>query len=208
MLGGGTTNSARMSEVSFHELTNAAHYDKAGIGWYTAFVNAEISEMIAGPSPYGNGTTANSPIIALGEGWTYHVGHFMADMKYGANSAIFFEQGFEYRNGNIRQGGIVVANTGLNAHLNLLEDFNTDRTNDPFQWIPQGLFYDLIDNRNDQAFGRVNLNDAVSGYNNQQFFNALDDDIRRLQEYRVRLLNENGNNQAAGVNIIFDFYVR
>ena len=180
--------------------THAATYEKAGISWYTAFVNAEISEMIAGPSPYGNGTRSTSPIIALGESWGYHMGHFMADMKYGLQSAPFMEQDIIYFNG--------FPMAGFSSHINLLEDFDTDRMNDPFQWIPQGLFYDLIDNRNDQAFGRVNLNDAVSGYNNQQFFNALDDDIRNFQNYRIRLLNENGNSQAAGVNIIFDFYVR
>jgi hypothetical protein len=66
----------------------------------------------------------------------------------------------------------------------------------------------LFDNRNDRDTlpRRVDLNDIVVGYTNQQFFNALDDDINNLPTYRIRLLNENGNNQAAGVNPIFTFY--
>src|SRR5205809_7979991 len=99
------------------------------------------------------------------------MGHFMADLKYGINSVGAVEQGITYFNGPIWEGGIQVANTGLNAHLNLLEDFSPARTNDPFRWIPQGLYYDLMDDRNDQAFGRINLNDVVTGYTNQQFFN-------------------------------------
>jgi hypothetical protein len=79
---------------------------------------------------------------------------------------------------------------------------------DPFWWIPQGLYYDLIDNRNDNngAPVRVPLVDNVVGYTNQQFFNALDNDITTLPAYRGRLLSENANNQIAGVNTIFTFY--
>lgn len=161
--------------------------------------------MIVGPSPYGDGTHQNSAIIALGESWAYHMGHFMADMKYGANSSGTNEQDIFYGNGFLNDHGTIV-NIPLNAHLNLLEDFDRGRINDDFRWIPQGLYYDLIDDRNDQAFGRVNLNDVVLGYTNQQFFNALDNDITALQDYRVRLLNENGNNQSAGVTTIFNFY--
>jgi hypothetical protein len=92
----------------------------------------------------------------------------------------------------------------------LLEDFDpiNRRIADPFWWIPQGLYYDLIDNRNDNnsAPVRVPLVDNVVGYTNQQFFNALDDDINNLPSYRGRLLSENANSQIAGVNTIFTFY--
>jgi hypothetical protein len=90
-----------------------------------------------------------------------------------------------------------------------LEDFNPRRNIiDPFWWIPQGLYYDMIDNLNDNNLvpRRVPLVDNVFDYTNQQFFNALDADINNLPAYRVRLLGENGNNQAAGVNTIFTFY--
>lgn len=53
---------------------------------------------------------------------------------------------------------------------------------------------------------RVGLDDNVVGYTNQRFFKAIDLDIRTLPDFRVRLLNENANNQAAGVNTIFIFY--
>ncbi len=61
----------------------------------------------------------------------------------------------------------------LNSNLNLLEDFSPNRTADHFNWIPQGLYYDLFDNRNDNLANppRVLLNDNVSTYTNQQFFN-------------------------------------
>lgn len=43
----------------FHEQTHAAHYNKVGNIWWSAFVNAELQKMIIGPAPYGTGLTAN-----------------------------------------------------------------------------------------------------------------------------------------------------
>ena len=132
----------------------------------------------------------------------YHMGHFLSDQRYGLQSSDAVEQLITYRNNN--------PVNGLSSHLNLLEDFDpvNRRNDDPFWWIPQGLLYDLIDNRNDNNAvpRRIALNDNVSGYTIQQFSNALQSDITTLQQYRVRLLSQNGNNQAAGVNSIFTFY--
>lgn len=199
-----------ISETLFHELTHAGHYAKVGDNWWHDFVSAELIEGANNDGTqwdiYGQGNTERSAIIALAESWAFHYGRILADNKYGILSSRQFEQGFEYRNGSIWQFGSQVAITGLNAHLNLLEDFSPARLNDPYSWIPQGMFLDLIDNRNDIAFNRVNLDDQVVGYTNQQFFSALDFDISNLQAYRTRLLQENNNSQAAGVNAIFNFY--
>lgn len=128
------------------------------------------------------------------------MGHYMSDLKYGFNSAQTDNGQFTYVNGQ--------PEPTLSCHLNALEDFDPNRATDPDAWIPQGLYYDLIDNRNDNnAFPRrILLDDNVSGYTNSQFFNALDLDIRSLPSFRIRLLYENGNSQAAGVNKIFQFY--
>jgi hypothetical protein len=92
--------------------------------------------------------------------------------------------------------------------LNLLEDFNPQRTDDPFRWIPQGLFYDLNDDRNDfnAVPQRVPITDNFNGYNNQLFFNALHADITNLPAYRTRLINENPGIPSSGVTEIFTFY--
>lgn len=90
----------------------------------------------------------------------------------------------------------------MSSHLNLLEDFDPSRTYDPFHWIPQGLFYDLMDSRNENS----PVVDQVSGYTNQQMFNALDNDIYNLSNYKNRLLLENGNNQSSQVTQLFFQY--
>ncbi len=202
----GITSDA-LKETVYHEMSHASHYTRAGAALYANFVNAELNEIMltaagSGNSPYGSGTDSNSPIIALGEGWAYFMGHFLTDRRYTTFCSKVAGQGITYSNNT--------PVNGLSSHLNLLEDFDpiNRRLADPFWWIPQGLMYDLIDNRNDinGSPQRVLLNDIVTEYTIQQLSNALQGDISRWQDYRVRLLTQNNNNQATGVNTIFQFY--
>ncbi|HEV8083301.1 MAG TPA: hypothetical protein VGP55_08880, partial [Chitinophagaceae bacterium] len=193
-------NSDRLKETTYHELTHSGHYTALGNGWYTNFVDKEISEIISNfgnPtfSPYGGGNNSySSPIIALGESWAYYMGHFLANRTYGLNSGISVEQGIGYTNNNPL--------AGLSSHLNLLEDFSPFRTTDPFHWIPQGLFYDLNDARNETT----PVLDQVSGYSNQQMFNSFQSTIYTLQDYRVRLLQTTANPTSGFVPNLFSLY--
>ena len=183
-------------ETVFHELPHAATYNQAGSDWYSAFVNAEIHEIVyssSDNSPYGDGTTIYSPIIAVGESWAYHYGHFLADVRYGTNSTCQIEQ----------KGGATYC--GAQPHINVLEGFNPNLVNDPFRWIPKGIYLDLNDNGSER-FATSLINDQVSGYTNQQMFQAIESDVRSLQTYRDRLLSKNGNNQAVQVQNLFHQY--
>lgn len=94
----------------------------------------------------------------------------------------------------------------LSSHLNLLENFSPYRTGDPFHWIPTGLFYDMIDTRNEQKATGGPVDDNVSGYTNQQFFNAFSSSIATLGSYKTNLLQQNGNNQSTQVTSLFSQY--
>ncbi len=190
-----------LKETVYHELTHAAHYAALGSSWYGNFVDGEISTLIRAYAsdnaytPYGRSTGEFHDKIALGEGWAYYMGHYLADKEYGITySGYTVEQGIGYTNNNPIYG--------LSSHLNLLEDFSPYRTNDPFYWIPQGLFYDLMDSRNETR----PVIDQVSGYTNQQMFNAFNSNINTLQDYRLNLLQQNGNNQSQGVVSLFNQY--
>ena len=43
--------------------------------------------------------------------------------------------------------------------MDVEENFNPNLSSDPFNWIPQGLFYDLNDTRNDFTFDPAMVND-------------------------------------------------
>ena len=91
---------------------------------------------------------------------------------------------------------------GLSAHLNAIEDFNPSSSFNPFKWIPEGLYFDLFDLRN-ETFPVI---DNVSGFTNAQFFNALDNDVKSIPNFKWRLLLENNNSQSVQVNSLFGQY--
>lgn len=198
--------SDNLKTTAYHELTHAAQYAALGNNWYSNFVDAEISETInhfifnTEFLPYGNGTNANkSPVIALGESWAYHIGQFFADMQYGNSSTCSGEQAICYNNNFIQN---------LSSHLVSLENFDPNLSTYPFKWIPKGLFYDLIDARNDLTAipSFLNINDQVAGYTNQQFFNAFSSSITTLGAYRQNLLQQNPNNQTVQLTNLFQQY--
>ena len=116
----------------------------------------------------------------------------LADKKYGFNSSEQDEGGQD----NYTNGYPVGT---LSSHLNLLEDFSPFRTGDHFHWIPQGLFYDMMDNLNDINANpqRVLLDDQVTGHTNAQMFNAFQSTIYTLHDYSVKLLQQTNNPTAA-----------
>ena len=147
------------------------------------------------------GANGNSPQIALGEGWAYHIGHYFTDKKYGiAHSSNLYDDGQQtyYYNGS--------PTTGLSSHLNLLENFNPNSATDHFKWIPTGLFYDLMDPANETVAGFNFVNDYVSGYTNAQMFNTFQANIYTLQDYRVKLLQTISNPTSGQVTGLFAQY--
>ncbi|MBS1575156.1 MAG: hypothetical protein JST09_07605 [Bacteroidetes bacterium] len=195
-----------LKTTTYHELAHVAEYAQLGTGWYNNFFDAVLTQTIAmwgsTNSPYGTGANATTtPIIALGESWPYHIGHWFADKQYGQNSSTAGEQGIDYNNNEIP--GIV-----LSCHLIALENFDPARTTAPFGWIPKGLFYDMMDTRNDKTSIPLlaNIDDQVSGYTNQQFFSAFNSSITTLQGFRANLLSLNGNSQATQVTNLFTQY--
>jgi len=185
----------------YHELSHASHYSQVSWGWYSTFVAAELHEIIANPSgqfnPYGTGTTSYSPIIALGEGWAYHIGHFLADQRYGTISSCQAEQtdafGF----------GIFFCPNGTNhPNIDVLENFDPNLLTDPFRWIPKGLLEDMTDNTNE-----INpITDNVQGFTIQQLYLALQADVNSVEQYRTRFIQQNPGNQNQQTINLFGQY--
>lgn len=194
--------SDHVKETVYHALTHAAQYNQLGNTWYSNFVNSEIIEVASTFTstykPYGPGTDTYGPIIGLGESWAYYLGHYFSNKKYGLSSSNFYEQGKTYTNNSPL--------SGFGSHPNLLEDFDPNYITDPLKWIPQGLYYDLNDNRNDRTFNLNAIIDQVSGFTNQQMYNAFNASITTLQACRSNLILLNPNNQTAQVTSLFSKY--
>ena len=150
-------------------------------------------------NPYGTGTTNYSPIIALGEGWAFHMGHFLADQRYGTISNCQAEQtdafGF----------GIFFCPNGTNRpNIDVLESFVPTLQTDAFRWIPKGLMEDLIDNGEPAATTFVD--DQVSTFTIQQLYLALQADVSSVLQYSARLVQQNPGNQTITVTNLFASY--
>ena len=188
-------------ETVYYAMSHASDYSQVGNTWYGIFVTDELNEVQKHPSkndqynPYGDGGSSNSPIIALGEAWGYHMGHFLANQRYGVNA---FNQ--------IEQPGLQYNPSGTNhPDIDVLENFTPGYTPDPFRWIPKGLMYDLMDNGEPTYF--TNVNDLVSGYTISQIFAALQSDVTTVPQYKTRLLQQNpGNPTNANLNALLTSY--
>jgi hypothetical protein len=195
--------SNRVKDLMFHELAHAAHFNKVGDNYWHDFVFAESFTLSANGymgnnAPYGLGTDgAISDIISVAESWAEHVAQVFCDRQYNPFITFKIKQGHEYSDGEFVPG--------LSSHLNAIEDFSPNRVIDPFRWIPEGIYYDLFDDRNDNNFNVILPIDNINGFTNQQFFSALDNDVRSMPQFRTRFLAENGFNQAV-VNLFTEYH--
>ncbi len=128
------------------------------------------------------------------------MGNFLSDRTYKSLVVCQTEQ----------TGGISWCSTDgtVHPHIDVVENFNPNLLTDPFRWIPQGLFQDLRDNTPNETI--VNLrfvNDAVTGYTNAQMFSAFQNTIFTLQDYRLRLIQQNPTNPTSGnvTNLFFQY---
>lgn len=176
-------------EVTFHELGHASHYKKVGNGYWGKYIDKIIDNALFHPKPpYGEGRGNNHELVALGEAWGYHIGHFLIIQEFGNNNR--------------------------NLSLNAFENFDplerpqgdgVDKFSTFWQgWMPCGIMYDLMDTNADLV--RTGFSDNVSGYTIRNIYDALDPGVESPQKFRDRLLLENGNRDANDVRTLFEAY--
>lgn len=196
----GRLTSNRVVTTMYHELAHATLYKKAGANWYEAVVDGTIEEMIASGfgdySPYGDGTTANSGIIAVNEAWGNHFGYYLANKRYGSVINCVSPQDNAYE---------VCSLNGFISYAAALEAFDPNYIDDLHSWIPVGILWDLHDPSNEVRPPNA-VHDQVSGFTNSQLFQAMASDVRSPQAYRNRLLQLNGNAQSTQINFLFAEY--
>ena len=190
----------RYCELVYHELSHASHYQVVGNDWWIAFGLAESKND--GPGFYGDCCTKYAPRIALAEGWSYFIGHYMADKKWGLQSTRFPEQGNLQSYENLLY--FVTANE-ISSHIHFVESYDPHRTIDYSYWVPKGLFYDLYDPAV-ELFPENMIQDNVSGLSCRQLFEAMEKDIEGIDTYRNRLIEKNGLKNKESVIDLFRQY--
>ena len=184
----GSNETAEVYETTFHELGHASHMRKAGNSYWVKYINYIITY-----GSYGNGTGHNVGICALGEAWGYHIGKRLVIEEFGNNNPLTPLNAFENFDPEEPGNGDDILRRVRSGAMVSWEG-----------WIPAGLMQDLIDNNAD--FLRTGFRDNVTGYSHQDLFDALDSDVRSPQQFRNRLLGENGNRDRTYVLTLFEAY--
>ena len=186
-----TKRTAEVFETTFHELSHASHFKQVGSDYWIKYINYIITY-----GPYGDGHGRNNGVVGVGEMWGYYFGYFLALQHFGNND----------NNPIIRPIGLEDFTPFARPDS---RDINRDRdaNNRIFRmggWIPVGIIHDLIDNNADE-FRDGNF-DNVNGYNVSQIFGALRPEVQTVQEFRDKLLQNNGNQQKQAVDELFIGY--
>lgn len=99
------------------------------------------------------------------------------------------------------------ASGGKSSKENFLEKFNPNRplNLDPNRWLAKGLFYDMIDQIGNEPT-ESSIVDNVSGFTNQQFYQALQNDVNSMSDYKAKFLQQNNFSQQTQINDLFNQY--
>ena len=75
-------------------------------------------------------------------------------------------------------------------------------------WVPAGILLDLMDSKSDYIRGSYPdyFYDDAEGFSNQDFFNALDKDVRSPQQFRDRLMKNTSDRDKTDVTKLFEAY--
>ena len=188
---------ASIYETTFHELAHASHFKKVGQSFWVKYIN-----YISTYGSYGKGTGNNAGLCALGEAWGYHMGYRLTLEEFrsvgGRDNSVITWDGFE---------DFEPLETGSKDDdiQTFYDPANPDKRITNWEgWIPAGIMNDIIDNNRD--FVRAGFWDDVTGYTQQDLFDALDKDVDTPQKFRDRLLSENGNRDQTDLEELFEAY--
>lgn len=117
---------SRLSQTLFHELGHASQYFKVGQDWHKRLM---VESVLAGQGSYGTPGVRDWGITQVAESWAEFIGTEHARRRYG-------------------QFGSKESPMFGNNLINFTP-FNQEREDFFFSnWIPSGLYYDLMDNVN------------------------------------------------------------
>lgn len=155
--------SARLMQTSFHELGHGSHFQRAGTGYWIDFIWATLFPT-GNCGGYGCGTGADDGNVAVGESWAEFIGtnHALRNHPNGEKESV-------WANGFIRFDDALERETWF---------FNN--------WIPTGVYNDLMDVTNTDPF--ENGWDRIGGLTIQQLYNAFGPDVDFMCDYQEEII--------------------
>lgn len=170
---GGSRHSIKSSDdiktTYFHEFGHAAHYEGIQSGnkapYWFGNIDRTIDNLLSNDyPPYGSENVGDYQKTAIIEAWGDHIGYYMADLHYGTQN---------------RFADTLLGNSAQIQRLiyRYLERYKpTVRSVTRYPWIPDGLFWDAMDDTAHNG-SPLNITDGytenTSGYTNADIFSAI-----------------------------------
>jgi len=165
-----------VNRTTYHELAHAVHYRKVGNSYWIAEVAYTIAHF-----GYGDGTAPGADRVEVVETWGNEMGYYLADRYYGLNHSN------NYTPYPINQTPM--------RHLYGLED--QKYYDSPNEFIPVGLFRDLVDDNSQNPLPGPNglvgvyenptVTDNVKDFTHLQLYHALTSDVTSIPTFRTQL---------------------
>lgn len=162
--------SDKLKATLYHELAHASHYEGLPYGNKAPYWFDNVARTIDNWAnndyvPYGSVGTTGAEQCALIELWGDHFGNYVADQKYGIYNHV--SQNFPV--GTKQEKQRIIYRT--------LEKVNpTIRSVSKYPWIPDGLFWDLYDDRSHNGLPLDIVDpftEYVDGVTNAAMFSAI-----------------------------------
>lgn len=191
---GDNEKSDEKKNTVYHELAHVAQYHKLGILWWRQYVSAYIDVSLAGQrgeSIYGTGSLPDAGRFEIAEGLANALADYMTGQQYGINHS---------------QGGLF----GTNVWAREAEKVTFHYL--PTNYIPRGLFYDLLDSSTFPAnvgssAEATGVTDRVSGISFETQYNTLNPFVTDVASYKSSLLRRGGlGSSTADINTLFGSY--
>lgn len=143
------SNTVRIHQLIFHEAGHYSHAVKAGQFMWAQNMAATISNSIAGRGSYSNGSHPSfsaADRISIVEGWGTFTEFKITNFYYG-KSYMQVDTGFEFIRSTATGSTQSVERTMEN--FNMFQRPMMVQRYDDQGWFMHGLFWDLLDNRNE-----------------------------------------------------------
>ncbi len=170
---------SRLAQTLFHELGHASQYFKVGQAWYYRLM---VESVLSGGG-YGTPGQRDWGITQVAESWTEFVGTEYARRRYG-----------DYGLKKSQMLGYIFLTT-LNQEK---EDWYA------VNWIPSGLYYDLMDNVN--LFPPENTWDNVGGVTIEEMYRVFNPYTTSMCFYYQQFVGTYPNRDTPATYALFSYY--
>jgi hypothetical protein len=192
---------ARFAQIAFHELGHASHFMQVGNLWWANLGLGEIPNRAVPGNPYGDGTYQTAGYVSLAESWAEFIGMNYQQRRYPAAAAFSkCTRDRTYIDGTSGSNQVILDDHFYPSSQLIENQFFFFGGGD---WIPMGLYHDLMDNTNVAPNNNSEYWDAVQGVTIRQMYQAFGPNVNSRCDYYNSFVSQNPGLNLSDVFRIF-----